>query len=111
MQTHPKFSKLKSFLTEIEDLYGAIALLHWDQKTYMPPNGIEARGRQLATLAKVAHEKFTNGTIAQLIEDLTAYEQDLSYDSDEASLIRLTRRNCDLASRVPTEFDVRLSLL
>ncbi len=111
MQTHPKFSKLRSLLTEIEDLYGAAALLHWDQKTYMPSKGIGARGRQIATLERIAHEKFTDGTIAQLIEDLRTYERDSPYDSDEASLIRLTRRNCNLASKVPTEYEVRLSLL
>ena len=37
----------------------------WDQTTYlpMPPgqtNGAAARGRQLATLSRLAHEKFTN---------------------------------------------------
>ena len=111
MRTHPKFTKLRYLLTEIEDLYRAAALLHWDLQTYMPPKGIEARGRQLATLNKIAHEKFTNGTIAQLVDDLTVYEHELPYDSDEASLIRLTRRNCALASKVPTEFEARLSLL
>jgi carboxypeptidase Taq len=110
-QTHPKFLQLKSLLTEIEDLNAAAALLYWDQTIYMPPRGIEARGRQLATLDRIAHEKFTDGTIADLLDDLTTYERDSPYDSDEASLIRLTRRNCDLASKVPTEFEVRLSLL
>jgi carboxypeptidase Taq len=110
-QTHSKFLKLRSLLTEIEDLYGAAALLHWDQKTYMPSKGIGARGRQLATLHQIAHEKFTDGTIAQLLDDLTTYERDSPYDSNEASMIRLTRRNCDLASRVPAEFEMRISLL
>ncbi len=109
--TNPKFLKLRSLLAEIEDLNAAAALLYWDQTTYMPPKGIEARGRQLATLDRIAHEKFTDGTIADLLDDLTTYERDAHYDSDEASLIRLTRRNCDLASKVPTEFEVRLSLL
>jgi carboxypeptidase Taq len=111
IQTHPKFLQLKSLLTEIEDLHAAAALLYWDQTIYMPPKGIEARGRQSATLDRIAHEKFTDGTIADLLDDLTTYERDSPYDSDEASLIRLTRRNCDLASKVPTEFEVRLSLL
>ena len=110
-QTHPKFVKLRSLLAEIEDLKAAAALLYWDQTTYMPPKGIEARGRQLATLDRIAHEKFTDGTIADLLDDLTTYERDAYYDSDEASLIRLTRRNCGLASKVPTEFEVRFSLL
>jgi carboxypeptidase Taq len=110
-QTHPKFVNLRSLLAEIEDLKAAAALLYWDQTIYMPSKGIEARGRQLATLDRIAHEKFTDGTIAHLLDDLITYERDSPYDSDEASLIRLTRRNCDLASKVPTEFEVRFSLL
>ncbi len=110
-QTHPTFLKLKSLLAEIEDIYGATSVLHWDQKTYMPSKGSGARGRQLATLNQIAHEKFTDGTIEQLLDDLVSYERDLPYDSDEASLIRLTRRDCDRASKVPTEFEVRFSRL
>jgi carboxypeptidase Taq len=108
-QTHPKFLKLKSLLVEIEDIYAAAAVLDWDRVTYMPHKGIAARGRQLATLNQIGHEKFTNGLIAELLDDLTTYEQDLPYDSDEASLIRLTRRDCALASQVPAEFAGRFS--
>jgi carboxypeptidase Taq len=108
-QTHPKFLQLKSLLAEIEDLYAAAAVLHWDWKTYMPPKGVEARGRQLATLNQIAHEKFTNGAIAQLLEDLKDYQQDSPYESDEASLIRLTRHHCEIETKVPTEFTTRFS--
>jgi carboxypeptidase Taq len=87
-QTHPKFVKLRSLLAEIEDLKAAAALLYWDQTIYMPSKGIEARGRQLATLDRIAHEKFTEGTIAHLLDDLTTYERDSPYDSD-ASLLAI----------------------
>jgi carboxypeptidase Taq len=103
----PKFLELKTRLTEIEDLYAAGALLHWDQVTYMPTQGGTARGRQLATLAQIAHEKFTDGAIGQLLHDLTDYETDSPYDSDDASLIRLTRLYYDRAARVPAEFEAR----
>jgi carboxypeptidase Taq len=110
-RTNSQFLDLKSTLSEIEDIYSAIALLNWDRVTYMPEKGVEARGRQLSTLNRIAHEKLTDGTIAQLLENLTSYERDLPYESDEASLIRLTRRTCNIVSKVPTEFEVRRSLL
>jgi carboxypeptidase Taq len=110
-KTHPKFLKLKSLLTEIDDINAAVSLLYWDQATYMPAGGAAARGRQLATLRQIAHEKFTNGEISNLLEALQYYEADLPYDSDEASLIRLTRRECDRASKIPAEFTARLSQL
>jgi carboxypeptidase Taq len=108
-QTNPKLLKLKSLLAEIEDLHSAASVLYWDSKTYMPPNGFAARGRQLATLEQIAHEKFTDGKIAQLLEDLTDYERGLDYSADDASLLRLTRRQCDRSSKVPTEFTGRFS--
>lgn len=110
-KTHPAFLKLKALLAEIDDIQSAAALLNWDQATYMPTRGATARGRQLATLRQIAHQKFTDGTIAQLLEDLSAYESDLPYDSDEASLIRITRRDYDRAAKIPTDFTARSSKL
>lgn len=108
-RTHSSFLKLKTQLAEINDIQAAAALLYWDQATYMPLKGAAARGRQLATLRQLAHEKFTDGTIADLLEDLQSYAADLPYDSDEASLIRVTRRNYDRATKIPAEYTARSS--
>lgn len=108
-KTHPKFLELKTRLTEINDIESAASVLYWDQATYMPPGGATARGRQLATLRQIAHSKFTDPAIGKLLEDLRPYEESLPYDCDEASLIRITRREYDRAVRVPAEFMARLS--
>lgn len=105
----PKLVKLKTCLTQINDLEAAASLLYWDQATYMPPGGATARGRQLATLQEVSHSKFTDPAMGRLLEDLTPLETTLPYKSDEASLIRVTRRKYDKAVRVPAEFMARLS--
>ena len=60
-----KLAELKSRLAEINDLDMAASLLGWDQSTYMPPGGGEARGRQLATLAKISQEKFIDPAIGK----------------------------------------------
>ncbi|MFQ5614752.1 MAG: carboxypeptidase M32 [Anaerolineae bacterium] len=101
--------ELKTRLVEINDLESAAALLYWDQSTYMPPGGAVARGRQLATLGRIAHEKFIDPAIGQLLEDLRPYEQSLPYDSDEASLIRVTRRDYEKAVNVPPSFVAEFS--
>ncbi len=108
-KTHPKLQELKTYLTEINDIESAASLLYWDQATYMPPGGAVARGRQMATLRQIAHKKFTDPTIGQLLEDLRPYEESLSYDADEASLIRITRRNYDRAVRLPVQFVAKVS--
>ena len=50
-----KLQELKTRLLEVNDLNSANALLSWDQTTYMPPGGASARGRQMATLGRLAH--------------------------------------------------------
>jgi carboxypeptidase Taq len=99
-----KLEKLKEHLAAINDLHMAAALLDWDQHTYMPPGGAAARGRQLATLAQIAQEKFIDPKIGKLLRDLRPYEESLPYDSDDASFIRVTRRDYELAVKVPPKF-------
>ncbi len=104
-----KLQELKTRLFEINDLESAAAVLSWDQSTYMPPGGAAARARQLATLGRLSHEKFTDPAIGKLLEDLRPYEESLPYDSDEASLIRVTRRDYEKAVKVPPSFVAQLS--
>jgi carboxypeptidase Taq len=96
-----KLQELKERLLEVDDLNSASAVLYWDQSTYMPLGGAAARGRQMATLGRLAHEKFVDPEIGRLLDDLAAYAEQLPYDSDEASLIRITRKNYDKATKVP----------
>lgn len=99
-----KFQELKTRLIEVNDLSSAAGVLYWDQSTYMPPGGAAARGRQLATLSRLAHEKFTDPAIGRLLDALTPYEESHPYDSDEASLLRVARRDYERAIKIPPEF-------
>lgn len=99
-----KLQELKTRLLEINDLDMSAAVLNWDQTTYMPRGGAAARARQSATLGRLSHEKFTDPAIGNLLDELGPYVESLSYDSDEASLVRLTRRQYERATKVPSEF-------
>lgn len=99
-----KLNELRARLQEVYDLQFAAALLYWDQATYMPPGGAEARGRQLATLSRLAQEKFIDPAVGHLLDDLRAYEASLPYEDDDASLIRVTRREYERAVKLPPEF-------
>ncbi len=105
----PDLQELKNRLLEIADLTWAASLLGWDQATYMPPGGAEARGRQVSLLARIAHEKYTDPAIGELLENLQPYEQGLPYDSDDASLIRVTRREYEREIKVPAALVAELS--
>lgn len=102
-----QFKELKTRLMEVDDLNASAALLHWDQATHMPPGGAAARGRQIATLSRLAHEKFVDPTVGRLLDKLLPYEESLPYDSDEASLLRVARRDFQRAVQVPSEFLAR----
>ena len=99
-----KLQDLKTRLAEINDLDMISSLLHLDQSTYMPAGGAAARGRQTATLAKISQEKFIDPAIGRLLDDLQQYGESLPYDSDDASLLRLVRREYENAIKVPPEF-------
>lgn len=102
-----KFSQLQHKLARVHDLQMAAYVLSWDQETYMPPGGANARARQMATLYSLAHEYFTSDAVGQLLDDLKAYEASLPYDSDDASLLRVARREFEKKTRVPSEFVAR----
>ena len=103
-----KLKELKARLAQVNDLQSVGALLGWDQATNMPPGGAAARGRQLATLGQLAQEKFTDPAIGRLLEDLQPFEESLPYESDEAGLIRVTRRLYERAVNVPPPFMAEL---
>jgi carboxypeptidase Taq len=102
--TEPKLQQLKTLLHEINDLNSAAAVLQWDQTTYMPPGGAVARGRQLATLSRIAHEKFTAPEIGRLLDQL-----DNLPDEDDAALVRVARRDYEKATKVPPSFTAQLT--
>jgi carboxypeptidase Taq len=94
-------TELKGRLTEVDDINRAAAVLGWDQATYMPSGGAPARGRQLATLGKLAHARATDPAIGRLLDTLQPWAEKRSPDSDDAALIRVARRNYEQSQKVP----------
>jgi carboxypeptidase Taq len=106
-----KLSELKRRLREINDLGAAGAVLNWDQATYMPKGGADARSRQRATLSRLAHEKSVDPVLGKLLDAVEPHANALPYDSDDASLIRVARRDFERATKVPADFVARASAL
>ena len=52
----------------------------------MPPGGHPARAESMATLGRLAHERFVDDEVGRLLERLRPLEESLEYDSDDASL-------------------------
>ena len=103
------FAELKERVHEIEDLDRTSSLLGWDQQVKMPPGGAGVRAEQLATLNRISHEALTSDEMGRLLDKLSGFEESQPYDSYEASLIRLVRRDWEKARRVPAELRSEMS--
>lgn len=99
-----KYQELLNRLLEISDLTAAGAVLNWDQTTFMPVGGAEARGRQLATLGRIAQEKLVDPAIGRLLDELQPWGDSLPSDSDEVAMLRTARRDFDQATKIPPAF-------
>ena len=104
-----KLNQLKEILAEVADIRSALAVLDWDQQTYMPAGSSASRGQQISTLSRLAHVKFTSSEVGQLLEDLAPYARQLDPDSDEARLIKVTRRRYEKRTKVPASFVAELA--
>jgi carboxypeptidase Taq len=87
--------ELLARLAEIADLERAGMLLAWDQEVCMPPAGAEARGEVRATIGRLAHERFTDERVGELLEAAAPR------DELEADVVRIAHRDFDKARRVP----------
>jgi len=101
--------ELRKWMGQLADLRSAAQLLEWDQQTMMPQRGAATRAEVLATLHGVSHEKFVSGKTGALLEGAQAALDGLAPDSDEASLVRVTRRRWEKARRVPTDLAADLA--
>jgi carboxypeptidase Taq len=108
-KTVKNLEQLKVRLSEIHDLDGATALLSWDQQVNMPPGGAGHRASQLSTLSRIRHEMFIAEETGRLLEAAEAEGAELAYESDDASLLRVTRHDYDLATKVPTDLVAELT--
>jgi carboxypeptidase Taq len=105
------YARLKQRLAVVTDLRTAMELLFWDQTVMMPSAGAEVRAEQLATLQRLAHEHFVDDEVGRLLDELRPYEESLPVESDEASLIRVARRDWEKDRRVPTELTAEMTKL
>ena len=85
-------------MADLRALSATSALLQWDQETYMPPKGWEARGDQLAAIQGAQHERLTAPAVA---DALARAEAERSPEPDRAAALRVLRFDHDRAARIP----------
>ncbi|MBC7554222.1 MAG: carboxypeptidase M32 [Taibaiella sp.] len=101
METTQLYNQYTRLLQKAADLHNAAALLEWDHEVYMPAKGAEFRGRQLATLAAMAHEIAT-GTALE--ETVNALKTSTGLDEKQKSNLRLSSSDIKKNKKLPTAF-------
>ncbi len=104
-----QFENLRNRLGTIADITGALSLLGWDQQTKMPSEGASGRAQAMATLTRILDENFSDPSLGSLLESLVPWSEEQPYDSDEASIVRVTLRDYRQNLMVPTDLKVALS--
>jgi len=106
MDNNSNFEAFKAKMQKVADINYSSAVLQWDQEVFMPEKGSEARARQLATLAGLAHEESVSKELGKLIEELLS--DATVTDKDRRNLIE-TKRNYSDKLKYSTEFVMKMS--
>lgn len=116
MKTLATLAPLTALLTEIQHLASAASLLSWDQETYMPAGGGQARAEQIATLHTLAHDRLVSSEIERLltgwINPITGQAVDIveeAWDESSRAFLREAWRDFSRAKKLPSDFVKRLS--
>jgi carboxypeptidase Taq len=105
------YNELQQHIAEYNDLLNILNTLKWDTRTQMPSGGSETRGNQLATLNKIAKEKFASDTTAKLLDAAEAEIANEDSDSYRVRAVQQTRQYYDIQNRIPAELVGRIAEL
>jgi carboxypeptidase Taq len=86
-------------LGELSDLRHAGHVLAWDQQVMMPPAGGPARGLALGAIQSLAHTRLVAPELGALLDA----------DDPEHAVVRVVRRDHDVARRVPGELAAEMA--
>lgn len=91
---------LQEHIEETELIRQAAGILSWDQHTFMPAGGRASRGRQLAALSAIIHQRMTDPRLGDALSALEAQPDGLEHHQRIA--LRNVRRAVDKASCTPS---------
>ena len=95
------YKKYRQHLSEIADIKYSAAVLQWDQETYLPPKGNDARGRQISTLTALSHQKFTDEFTGNLLIELLSLD---GLGEKEKRNVELSYEDYCKNKKLPAEF-------
>lgn len=108
--TLPKhYTDLCALMRTKGTLGSVAALVGWDQETYMPAGGAQARGEQSALLARLVHGQATDSKVGELIAKCEGDNDLNDATSEHGANIREMRRDYDKATKLPSDLVANLA--
>jgi carboxypeptidase Taq len=89
--------KLLQRLYDVNALSASIAMMEWDQQTYMPRGGAHARSEHVGILSRMAHEMFVDEQTQKLVQEA----KNDAKTEDDIAMLRVTQRDLDLRTKIP----------
>lgn len=100
------YEAYREHMHRLADVRAALALMQWDQETYLPPKGAGFRARQIATLSEMAHTLATAESLGSWLDTLKD-SKDLG--EKEKKNISLNREDFVKQKKYPVAFVRKMS--
>ena len=101
-----RYAEYRDHMARLADIRHSLALMQWDQETYMPVKGAGFRARQIATLSEMAHEMATSGKLEVLLNSLKG---DPDLNESERKNISLTATDFEKQKKYSSAFVRKMS--
>jgi carboxypeptidase Taq len=100
------YNQYREHMRKLADVRAALALMQWDQETYLPAKGAGFRAQQVATLSELAHELATAKSLGTLLESLHTVN---GLNETEKKNIFLNRQDFVKQKKYPAAFVRKMS--
>ena len=105
-----KMEEFKSYLKEIKHLNSALALLYWDQRTYMPVLSSEDRSQILGTISSMIFQKLTSEKMKEFYDYFKSKDTS-NMNIVEKAIVRNLIRDYEKNSKIPKKLQEKLTIL
>lgn len=109
--SHKQISSLVEYSSQLRHLVASLALLSWDQETYLPKGAGIARAKQQSTLAGIYHEKATAKNYGKMLEKASSLlaSGEVDFTEHDRALVRELVRDYDKLTKLPQKLVKELS--
>lgn len=97
------WKEIRAFVGDTAKLEATVALLEWDDRTYLPSRGGAYRAEQTTLLSGMIHRRLTDPWLGEKLQELSTGELMSDSHSSTAASIRMLLKDFRRNSRLPVE--------